>query len=68
MSRFIDISVSLRAGIASDPPVSRPEIEYLHHEQTAPRMANAMGIAVEDLPNRLAHNLQGKAVATIALH
>jgi kynurenine formamidase len=50
VTRFIDISVTLRAGIASDPPVSRPEIEYLDHVQTAPRMANAMGIQVEQLP------------------
>ena len=40
--RFIDISVPLKAGIRSDPPGSLPQIEYLDHHQTAPRMAEYM--------------------------
>lgn len=35
MPRFIDISVALEAGIASDPPIMLPEIDYLTHAQTA---------------------------------
>ena len=42
--RLIDISASLRAGIASDPPYTLPEIEYQDHHQTAPRMADYMGV------------------------
>jgi hypothetical protein len=34
MRRIVDLSVSLRAGIASDPPGSPPEIDYLDHAQT----------------------------------
>jgi kynurenine formamidase len=48
--RLIDISAALEAGIASDPPDMLPEIEYLDHAQTAPRMAAYMGISPESLP------------------
>ena len=44
--RFIDISVPLKAGIASDPPDMLPQIEYLDHHQTAPRMADYMGVPI----------------------
>ena len=53
MNRYIDISVALQAGIASDPPSNLPEIEYNDHRKTAPRMAEAMGVRVEDLPEGL---------------
>jgi kynurenine formamidase len=49
--KLIDISAALRAGIASDPPYTLPEIEYQDHHQTAPRMADYMGVRVEDLPD-----------------
>ncbi len=48
--RIIDISVALRSGIASDPKGAEPRITYLDHHQTAPRMAELMGVQVEDLP------------------
>jgi kynurenine formamidase len=48
--RFVDISAPLRAGIRSDPPDMLPEIEYLDHHQTAPRMAGYMGVPVSALP------------------
>ena len=49
--RLIDISVPLMAGIKSDPPHSLPKIEYLDHHQTAPAMAEYMGVRVDQLPN-----------------
>jgi kynurenine formamidase len=48
--RFIDLSVALKAGIASDPPHMLPEIEYLDHHMTAPAMADYMGVPVSALP------------------
>ena len=48
--RLIDISVPLKAGIASDPPHMLPQIEYLDHHQTAPQMAEYMGVRVDQLP------------------
>jgi kynurenine formamidase len=45
--RLIDISVPLKAGIASDPEYMRPQIEYQNHQQSAPRMAEYMGIRID---------------------
>ena len=36
--RIIDISVALRAGIASDPPGGEPKIHYETHRESIPRM------------------------------
>lgn len=49
--RFIDLSVALEAGIASDPPFMLPEIEYHAHADTAPQMASFFeGLTTDDLP------------------
>ena len=48
--KIIDISVALKAGIASDPPRMLPEIEYHDHHMTAPAMAQEFGIAIDQLP------------------
>ena len=42
--RIIDISSTLRVGIASDPPHMLPKIEYRTHHDTAPAMAALMGV------------------------
>jgi kynurenine formamidase len=47
--RLIDISVPLKAGIKSDPEYMLPRIEYQDHQQTAPRMAEYMGVRVDQL-------------------
>jgi kynurenine formamidase len=47
--RLIDISVPLKAGIKSDPDYMLPQIEYQDHQQTAPRMAEYMGVRVDQL-------------------
>ncbi len=49
--RIIDISVALKAGIASDPPHMLPEIDYLDHHDTAPAMAEYFGVGVDALPD-----------------
>jgi hypothetical protein len=48
--RLIDISAPLRADIASDPPHNLPQIDYQDHHQTAPRMAEYMGVRIDQLP------------------
>jgi len=48
--RFIDLSVALRADIASDPPHMLPQIDYLDHHATAPALAAFMGVPVDALP------------------
>ncbi|MGI9125181.1 MAG: cyclase family protein [Mycobacterium sp.] len=50
--RFVDLSVPLQAGIASDPPGHLPEIDYFDHRQTAEEVvAFFPGARVEDLPD-----------------
>ena len=48
--RIIDISVPLKAGIASDPPWALPKIEYHDHHMTAPPIAHYFGISLDQLP------------------
>jgi kynurenine formamidase len=48
--RFIDISVALKTGIKSDPERSLPKIVYTDHRQSAERMAEYMGVLVDQLP------------------
>lgn len=52
MRRIIDISVPLRAGIASDPPGHLPEIDYYAHADTAEDIVSFFpGTTVDDLPD-----------------
>ena len=50
MTRLIDISAPLQAGIASDPPEMLPTIEYMDHHMTAPRLAAYFGVRPDQLP------------------
>jgi kynurenine formamidase len=53
MRRIVDISVPLKAGIASDPPGLTPEIEYRDHAATAPEVLSFFpGAGLDDLPDR----------------
>ncbi len=62
--RLIDISVSLMAGIASDPRGMLPEIVYLNHHQTAPKMAEYMGVQVSDFPDGEYAALERTSIST----
>lgn len=49
--RFVDLSVALEAGIASDPPGHQPEIDYFRHAETAAEVtAFFPGLKTDDLP------------------
>ncbi len=48
--RIVDISVALKAGIASDPPHMLPQIDYVTHKQSAPSVAAYFGVGVDQLP------------------
>ena len=49
--RIIDLSVALKAGIASDPPSMLPKIEYLDHKQGADDFALMFpGLKPQQLP------------------
>lgn len=50
--RIVDLSVPLETGIASDPPMALPEIDYLDHQATAQQvMAFFPGLTRDQLPN-----------------
>ena len=40
--RFVDLSVPLEAGIASDPPMTLPKIDYRDHQSTAEQMTELL--------------------------
>ena len=50
--RFVDISVPLETGVASDPAVSLPQIEYLDHKASVADLAAFFpGLTADDLPD-----------------
>jgi kynurenine formamidase len=51
MHTIIDLSVPLEAGIASDPPGLRPEIDYMAHAEGAAEIERMTGIRASDLPD-----------------
>ena len=52
MPTFVDISVPLKSGIASDPPGYTPEITYIDHRQSAAHVVSFFpGARAEDLPD-----------------
>jgi len=49
--RFVDLSVPLEMGIASDPPIMLPEITYMRHADTAEQVMSFFpGLKKQDLP------------------
>lgn len=61
--KFIDLSVPLEAGIASDPEIMLPKIEYFNHKDTAEQMAGFFpGMTPDQLPGG-----DGWAVETLTI-
>lgn len=61
--RIVDLSVPLKAGIASDPPGHLPSIEYIDHRTSAAEVVAAYpGMTVDQLPDG-----EGWAIERIAL-
>ena len=61
--RFVDISIPLEAGVASDPPMMLPKIDYAAHADTAGQMASFFpGLTEADLPGG-----EGWAVETLTV-
>ena len=52
MPRFIDLSIPITNDVVSDPPVMRPQITYMTHENTWEQIAMFFpGLTREDLPD-----------------
>lgn len=63
--RFVDLSVPLESGIASDPPMMLPKIEYLAHQETAGQMLDFFpGLKKDDLPGGEGWALEQLNIAT----
>ncbi len=54
---FVDLSVPLKAGIASDPPPLRPHIDYMAHDEGAKEFEEMAGVPVD-------RQLEGKGCAS----
>lgn len=63
--RFIDISSTLEAGIASDPEMMLPKIDYLGHDDTAEQVMSFFpGLSRDDLPGREGWAVEFMTLAT----
>lgn len=63
MAKFIDLSISISNNVVSDPPVMRPQIQYMTHEDTWEQIAMFFpGLTKEDLPDG-----EGWAVESLTL-
>lgn len=52
MPQFIDLSIYLENDVVSDPPVMRPNIDYIHHDMGAEQMAGFFeGLTKDELPD-----------------
>lgn len=61
--RFVDLSVALEVGIASDPPGMEPQITYRQHADTVGDMARSFpGLTAADMPDG-----EGWAVETVTI-
>ncbi|MDB5365847.1 MAG: cyclase family protein [Rhodospirillales bacterium] len=50
--RFVDISVPIETGVASDPPAFLPQIQYIDHKESVHELVSFFpGLRAEDLPN-----------------
>ena len=62
---FVDLSVALEEGIASDPPSMLPRIDYRSHADTAAEMAAVFpGLSVDQLPGREGWAVENLTVST----
>ena len=63
--RIIDLSVALKAGIASDPPYMLPQIEYLDHAAGAVQFEQTFpGLKREQLPDGLGPAVERVTIST----
>ncbi len=63
--RIIDISVALKAGIASDPPSMLPKIAYLDHDQGANELVQHFpGLGKEQLPDGKGAAVENVSIST----
>ena len=62
--RIIDISVALKAGIASDPPYMLPQISYVDHKAGAENFHQVFGVPIDQLPDGAGPAVENVAIST----
>lgn len=62
--RIIDISVALKAGIASDPPYMLPQISYVDHKAGAENFHQVFGVPLKDLPDGAGPAVENVQIST----
>lgn len=63
--RIVDLSVALEMGIASDPPMALPKIDYLDHQMTAGQILPFFpGLTMDQLPNREGWAVEQLSIST----
>lgn len=64
--RFVDLSISIEAGLPSDPPAMIPSVQYIGHEQGAVQMEEFFpGVTKDQLPAGLGWALE---ILTLTTH
>ena len=56
--QIIDLAIAIEDNLPSDPPPTRPHIDYLDHEKGTEELIEFTGVAKDELPN----DYLGKAV------
>jgi len=62
--RIVDISVALKAGIASDPPYMLPQISYVDHKAGAENFHQVFGVPIDQLPDGAGPAVENVAIST----
>ena len=63
--RFVDLSITIEAGLPSDPPGMIPVIDYIDHETGAARMMEVFaGVKKEQLPGALGWAVENLTLTT----
>ncbi len=63
--RFVDLSISIEAGLPSDPPMMIPKIDYVNHTIGAQQMTEFFpGVRVDQLPGGLGWSLENIQLTT----
>ena len=63
--RFVDLSITIEQGLASDPPIMIPKIDYVNHTKGAEQMkAFFLGVTKEQLPEGLGWALEFLTLTT----
>lgn len=63
--RFVDLSIAIESDLPSDPPITRPKMDFISHDEGARQMLEAFpGISQTDLPAGLGWAIENLQICT----